>query len=342
MNRKLLALAVGTALSLPLAAQAAPTVYGQLNMSVDKASTTNASGDVSGNPDGDESWQVNSNSSRLGVMGEEALGNGLSAVYKIEFGVAADEAGGPGGDLTGRDRYLGLKGSLGTVKLGAYDSPLKSSQGMVDQFNDGRYTDMTGFGAVVGDNRMSNLIGYESPKFADALTAKIAIQPGESAATGDNELANAFSLAVAYETAGLYAALAYDKNVNSDAFDPADNRDTIRLTGTYTAGAMQLGAMLQTSEMSDEAVGGQDDQDAVLFSAGFGLDDKNVAKAQFIYTKEDFGAGGDAKRMTLELGLDHNFTKMTKVYAQTAYAQTDADSGDFDDAMFGVGMLTKF
>ncbi|MGH8492619.1 MAG: porin [Moraxellaceae bacterium] len=341
MNRKLLALAVGTALSLPLAAQAAPTIYGQLNMSVDKASTTNASGAVSGNPAGDESWQVNSNSSRLGVMGEEALGSGLSAVYKAEWEVSGDMGAG-NNDLGARDRYLGLKGSYGTVKLGHYDSPLKSSQGMVDQFNDGRYTDMTGFGAVVGDNRMSNLIGYESPKFADALTAKIAIQPGESAATGDNELANAFSLAVAYEAAGLYAALAYDKNVNSDAFDPADNRDTLRLTGTYTAGAMQLGAMLQTSEMSDEAVGGQDDQDAVLFSAGFGLDDKNVAKAQFIYTKEDFGAGGDAKRMTLELGLDHNFTKMTKVYAQTAYAQTDADSGDFDDAMFGVGMLTKF
>ncbi|MDQ8037923.1 MAG: porin [Pedobacter sp.] len=340
MNRKLLALAVAAAAALPLAAQAAPTVYGQLNLSVDKASTTNATGTVSGNPDGDESWQVNSNSSRLGIMGEEALGNGLSAVYKIEYGVQADEAG--TNDLTGRDRYLGLKGSLGTVKLGAYDSPLKSSQGSVDQFNDGRYTDMTGFGAVVGDNRMSNLIGYESPKFADAITAKVAIQPGESAATGDNELANAFSLAVAYEAAGLYAALAYDKNVNSGVFDPADNRDTIRLTGTYTAGAMQLGAMLQTSEMSDEVVGGQDDQDAVLLSAGFGMDDKNVAKAQFIYTKEDFGAGGDAKRMTLELGLDHNFTKQTKAYAQAAYAKTDADSGDFDDAMFGVGMLTKF
>jgi predicted porin len=332
MNRKLLALAVGTALSLPLAAQAAPTVYGQLNLSVDKVSTTQ--------PGENDQWEVNSNSSRLGVMGEEALGGGLSAVYKIEYGVGADEAGGVGTDLSGRDRYLGLKGSFGTVKLGAYDSPLKSSQGNVDQFNDGVYTDMTGFGLVVGDNRMSNLIGYESPKFADSLTAKLAIQPGEDTPGGNDSLANAFSVAVAYEAAGLYAALAFDKNVNDGEFDAATNRDTIRLTGTYTEGAMQLGAMLQTSELSDDAA--TDDRDSVLLSAGFGLDDKNVAKAQFIYTKADMGAGDDGKRMTLELGLDHNFTKQTKAYAQAAYAKTDSDAGDADDATFGVGMLTKF
>lgn len=337
MNRKLLVLAVGAAMSLPLAAQAAPSIYGQLNLSVDKASTNDPSGVVADVAGSSDSWQVNSNSSRLGIMGEEALGNGLSAVYKIEYGVAADESG--TNDLTGRDRYLGLKGSLGTVKLGAFDSPLKTSQGTVDQFNDGRYTDMTGFGAVVGDNRMSNLIGYESPKFADALTAKVAIQPGETNA--DNSIANAFSAALAYEAAGLYAALAYDKNVSDGGFNNTTARDTIRLTGTYTAGAMQLGAMLQTSEMSDDAT--TDDRDSLLLSAAFGLDDTNVAKAQFIYTKADMGAAGDGKRMTLELGLDHNFTKMTKAYAQAAYAMTDVSgSDDIDDAMFGVGMLTKF
>lgn len=35
MNRKLLALAITAALAAPLAAQAAPTVYGQVNLSVD-------------------------------------------------------------------------------------------------------------------------------------------------------------------------------------------------------------------------------------------------------------------------------------------------------------------
>lgn len=38
MNRKLLALAIGAAFALPMAAQAAPTVYGQMNLSVDYVS----------------------------------------------------------------------------------------------------------------------------------------------------------------------------------------------------------------------------------------------------------------------------------------------------------------
>jgi predicted porin len=81
MNRKLLALAVTAALAAPMAAQAAPTVYGQLNLSVDMVMYDDGVADY-------REVQVNSNSSRLGVKGEEALGNGYSAVYKAEWGVS--------------------------------------------------------------------------------------------------------------------------------------------------------------------------------------------------------------------------------------------------------------
>lgn len=334
MNRKLLALAVGAALALPMVAQAAPTVYGQLNMTVDKVSTTQ--------PGGPDQWQVNSNSSRLGLMGEEALGSGLSAVYKIEYGVAGDVAG--SNDLTGRDRFLGLKGSFGTFKLGAYDSPLKSSQGMVDQFNDGVYSDMTVAGGIVGDNRMNNVIGYESPVLANAVTVKLALQPGEN--NTDNGPAEAISAAVAYEASGLYAALAYDSKVADGGFTPAAARNTLRLSGTYTMNALQLGALLQSSEVDDETLAAQDDQKALLLSAGYNLDDHNTVKGQFIYTTDDFGAGTDKqKRMAFEAGVDHNFTKMTKVFGQAAYAKTNNLNGgtsDADDSVLTVGMLTKF
>ena len=167
MNRKLLALAVTAALAAPMAAQAAPTVYGQLNLSVDLVDYDDGVADY-------REVQVNSNSSRLGVKGEEALGNGYSAVYKAEWGVSGD---GDAADLSQRDRYLGLKGNWGTVKLGKYDSPLKTSQGMVDQFNDMTYTDMGNF--VTGENRLNNVIGYESPKIADVLNVNVAVQSGE-------------------------------------------------------------------------------------------------------------------------------------------------------------------
>jgi len=346
MNRKLLALAITAALAAPLAAQAAPTVYGQLNLSVDMVDQE-SSGDVDPVTPGvqtTDEFQVNSNASRLGVMGEESLGNGYSAVYKAEWGVAGDVTG--AADLVGRNRYVGLKANWGTVKLGAYDSPLKDSQGMVDQFNDMTYTDMTNY--FYGENRMSNLIGYESPKIADAITIKLALQPGESTATSDDGLADAMSVSVSYEADGLYLAAAMDKDVNNVAspFSAAvgDARDTIRLTGTYTMDALQLGAMIQTSETSEEGVGGvaKDDEEGVLVSASYTMD-KHVIKGQVAMVNDDFGGGAETDYTFIGLGYDHNCSQMTKMFAQVSMLNIDAGGGaDADDTVLTVGMQTKF
>ncbi len=348
MNRKLLALAVTAALAAPLAAQAAPTVYGQLNLSIDMVDQE-SSGDVSPAPGVQtvDEWQVNSNSSRIGVKGEEALGNGYSAVYKAEWAVAGDVAGAP--DLTGRDRYVGLKANWGTLKLGAFDSALKTAQGNVDQFNDMNFTDMENY--FSGENRMHNVIGYESPKIADALTIKVNLQPGESTATGDDGLADGMSASVAYETAGLYLALAMDKDANNGAYNSAAGvgRDAIRLVATYTMDALQLGAMLQTSESANEGVGGfaKADEKGVLLSAAYTMG-KNVLKGQVAMNNVDYGGGFEDDLTFIGVGVDHNFTAMTKAFAQVSVLSVDVGGPapfvgtDTDDTILTVGMQTKF
>lgn len=327
MNRKLLALAVGAALSFPLVAQAAPTLYGQLNLSVDKV-------DFDGGPD---QFEVNSNASRLGVMGEENLGGGLSAVYKVE-GVV-DGAGDIGYDWDSRDRFLGLKGNFGTFKLGNYDSPLKSSQGTVDQFNDMNHLDM---GQVIhGENRMANLIGYESPKLADAVTVKVALQPGEDTANDSNGIADVMSASVAYETDSLYLAAAMDKG-DGVGVNAGTNRDTIRLTGTFKLDALQLGLLLQDSKLSDGPV--DQKEQSILASAAYTVG-KNVFKGEVISSTEEYVAD-DEKTMLIALGMDHNFTQMTKVYGQVGMGSVDSFGGlpgdDRDLSVVTVGMLTKF
>lgn len=351
MNRKLLALAIGAVMSLPLAAQAAPTVYGQLNLSVDRV-------DFEGAGPGGADWeetQLNSNASRLGVKGEEVLGDGLSAVYKAEWAVSGDTAG--ANDLTGRDRYLGLKSnSLGTIKLGAYDSPLKTSQGKVDQFNDLTYTDLANF--ISGDNRLSNVIGYESPKIADALTVNLAVQSGEDSdgdpatAPGDDD---GQSLSVVYEGGGLYLAAAMDNDIEDGLiFDlvnslplpavssEALSRDAIRLTGVYSDDTVQVGAMLQSSEFSNDEAGFDLDEQSILLSASLAMG-KNTLKGQFIMANADLGGGAEIDTTAIELGVDHNFTAMTKVFGQLALINVDAGTGaDSDNTVIGVGMQTKF
>lgn len=326
MNRKLLALAITAALTAPFAAQAAPTVYGQLNLSVDMVDLETT---------GDDEFQVNSNSSRLGVKGEEDLGNGYSAVYKAEFGVDGDTASG----LSGRDRYLGLKANWGTVKLGAFDSPFKTAQGNVDQFNDMTFTDMGNY--FYGENRMDNLIGYESPKIADAITIKLALQPGEDTAGGNDGLAEAMSASVAYEAGSLYLAAAMDKDVADGPFNQTNARDAIRLVATYTMDALQFGAMIQTSEVSDEALSGQDDEEGFLLSAAYTMG-KNVVKGQVAMVNDDLGGGVEVDSTFIGLGFDHNFTQMTKAFAQISMLNFDAGAADADDTVLTVGMQTKF
>ena len=330
MNRTLLALAVTAALAVPLTAQAAPTVYGLLNLSLDMVDAESSATDE---------FQVNSNSSRLGVKGEEDLGNGYSAVYEAEWGVSGD---GNAADLGPRDRYIGLKSGWGTVKLGSYDSPLKTSQGNVDVFNDMTFLDMASIG-LNGDNRLNNSIGYESPKIADAITVKVTLQPGENSAVpnGDDGLVDAISASVAYEQGGLYVAAAIDQGSDSAVATVSQlTTDTLRLTAVYTMDALQLGALVQTSEAS--AGGG--DQESVLLSAAYRAG-KNVFKGQLVMNNTDFGTPDDEEIMSLAFGMDHNFTQMTKAFAQLGLAQTDNVGGfvgDADDTIVTVGMQTKF
>ena len=343
MNRTLLALAVTAALAVPLTAQAAPTVYGLLNLSLDMVDQKDSSGL--------DEFQVNSNSSRLGVKGEEDLGNGYSAVYKAEWGVTGDVAqpAATASDLTGRDRYIGLKSSWGTVKLGSYDSPLKTSQGNVDVFNDMTYLDMasvTNIGSfnvvnMLGENRLDNSIGYESPKIADAITVKLTLQPGENSAAlnGDDGLVDAISASVAYEQGGLYLAAAIDQGSDSAVVTASQlTTDTLRLTAVYTMDALQLGAMVQTSEAS--AGGG--DQESLLLSAAYTAG-KNVFKGQIIMNNTDVGGPSDFETLALAVGMDHNFTQMTKAFAQIGFSKTDLPGGaDADENVISVGMQTKF
>jgi predicted porin len=363
MNRKLLALAIGAALSLPLGAQAAPTVYGLLNLSVDRVDFESTA---------QEETQLNSNASRLGVKGEEALGNGLSAVYKAEWAVSGDVTG--SNDLTGRDRFLGLKSdSFGTIKLGAYDTPFKASQGTVDVFNDMTHLDMGNF--ISGENRLNNMIGYESPKIADVLSINVAVQSGEETGNGDDD---ASSVSVVFQSGGIYAAVAMDNDVLEDTFynplgaAPAPSlepfaRDAIRLTGIWSNDTLQVGLLLQTSEYNDDKAAGQasgfvvvppfgpvaidglalDEQSALLsvaLTAG-----KNVFKGEVVMAELEseatvLGATGssDVETSGFALGMDHNFTQNTKAFVQVGLVQMDVGGTEVEDNVVSAGMQTKF
>ena len=165
MNKLLLAAVVAT-MGMS-AAQAAPTLYGKVNVSVDSYD------------DGkDDKTEVNSNASRIGVKGEEKLTDQLAAIYQAEWEIDVD-----GGDdvFKKRNIFAGLKwANLGTLKAGIMDTPFKDAAGGYrDVFNDYAHADIKEM--MYGEERVENVIGIETdPKLMGGVVFALQAQQGES------------------------------------------------------------------------------------------------------------------------------------------------------------------
>ena len=115
MQKKLIALAVAGLVAAPAFAQSNVTIYGR----ADYGMVTR-----SGTPDGFGSADLNGKTefasgvqagSRLGFKGAEDLGNGLKAIFEIEYGLKMDEGTTSSTVWGNRHSYVGLTGNFGTV-----------------------------------------------------------------------------------------------------------------------------------------------------------------------------------------------------------------------------------
>ena len=133
MQKKLIALAVTSLASGVVAAQTNVTVYGIADVgyvySQGKAGYTPPGGiKLSGTNkfSGLAGGGVTAGN-RLGFKGEEALGNGLKAVFTLEYGLQLDDNSGVGNIITGgpnaRQQFVGLASKYGTVALGRQYAP---------------------------------------------------------------------------------------------------------------------------------------------------------------------------------------------------------------------------
>src|SRR5262245_56249829 len=141
MQKKLIALAVAGLASTAAFAQSNVTIYGVLQPSYDMMSQNN------GAPDFNEmSW----NNTRIGFKGEEALGNGLKAIFQIESKVSITQRGEDGGDpeslLASRDSWVGLAGGFGSITFGNHQSAYVRTSASYDPFADtiGDYNNIMG------------------------------------------------------------------------------------------------------------------------------------------------------------------------------------------------------
>ncbi len=342
MHKKLLAMAIGATIALPITAVAAgPTLYGMIDLSLENQDDGTA-----------DMWVVENNQSRIGVKGEvDTSIKGLKGIYLAEFGIGPDD--GVAGTLTDsagdvvdsvfsqRNSHVGLQGKFGAVKLGHMDSPLKRAEGTVDQFNDSS-ADM-GF-YVAGQQRLSNSVVYSSPVLADVLKVNVALVQLEGAASADGSpgdgIGDAVSASVVYDKDGLYLALAMDQETPNteggvDLFVSGDAyNDIMRAVATYSTDEFEVGFLYQTAEGADTPASGAEDTSMVL--SGAYKTGEWKFKGQYGQTEGD----GSANTVTvLAVGADYELGKSTTLSALYATAEDDFA---FEQTVLGFGIQQKF
>jgi predicted porin len=339
MNKKLLAIAIGAVVALPGAALAAgPTVYGKVNITLDSVDTEFAADTYA--DAGTDQWELNSNASRLGVKGDFDLEvGGLKAIYQAEYEINVDDGG--AAPFSQRNIFAGLKGGFGTLQAGKFDTPMKTSEGKVDQFND-LAGDIDSF--IAGQDRANNIVQYSTPKLADAITIKVAFIPAEGTdvdndGVADDGLADTVQASVVFEQGDLYVALAHAKDsadAQADIADtfPGSRVDMTRLVAIYKIDALEIGGLYQITEAVTS--GSDAKNSSALISAAFSID-RIKLKAQYGLTKGDVS---DEEVTMMGIGADYKLAKVSKAFVYMT--SLERDLADDRNQVVGVGLEHSF
>lgn len=354
MQKKLIALAVAGLAAAPAFAQSNVTIYGRADYGLvsrmgtsdllDKVNT-----DVNGKTEFASGVQAGS---RLGFKGAEDLGNGLKAIFEIEYGLRVDEGTTSSTTWGNRHSYVGLTGNFGTVVGGRLDGVRYNVWGKYDPFNNGTVGNMTQLTAQI--DRADNAVAYISPSW-NGLTLTLAYSTNVNGTEGSRNLnfnkggvllsgcpsGNAFQNANGHCFGGndgdnkLYTAMvSYDNGPLSLTAD----YEQVKTTG-YNGNKLWVGTFGASYDFSVVKISGiydilkSDDN-----SFGAGLDNKTwmlAAKApigqaidvRLAYAQTKFDNLNDADAKKWGIGADYKLSKRTNFYAD--YGQILNDDNGF-------------
>lgn len=336
MQKKLIALAIA-GLSSAAFAQSNVTIYGQLRPSYDFVKV-----------DGDEtrSNTMSNNNSLIGFKGEEALGNGLKAIFQVESGVAigADRsADAQGGTFGGRDTWAGFAGNFGSLTFGRHQSAYVRSTASYDNFDNslGDYNNIIAIADGVDFNtRWSRSAYYTSPKWSGfQVLASYAI--GENAdGTRETKDRNVMSLAATYGIGALNLVAGYEEQELSRAGFGADipgSAGTAAAAGAGDVKAWKLGANYKfgfgttvraiyenIESKSYYGAGDKLDRDAYYLSATHPITTNIDLNASYARAKEG-SSGADDGAKNYNLGVNYKFSKRTSVQGIYSHLKNDTN-----------------
>lgn len=127
MKKSLLALAVLASAAGAAQAASSVTLYGRIDVGYEKFSNTN--GNSLSNNGNSGFNQTGNEDSRIGIKGQEDLGNGLAAIFQFEGRLNADSGSYETSRFFHRESWVGLKGNFGTLRFGRSKGAMERALG---------------------------------------------------------------------------------------------------------------------------------------------------------------------------------------------------------------------
>lgn len=351
MQKKIIALAVAGLVSGVAFAQSNVTIYGVADANYYYANGDNLSrtGIDSGGYSG----------SRIGFKGEEALGNGLKAIFTIEYGTDIDTNS---AFNQTRQAFVGVDSSVGSFTLGrqyapsgiyygrnssndvTMNMPINAIQGdLIGKWAGGTMT--TG-----GESRWDNSVVYQSKNWS-GFELRAIYSFGENK---ENDASNTspelmddgkFGIGANYANGPFQATLIYQGKYNvSTAATPAIGNGTVTLLPAVPASKSSndineymLGASydfkvvkLYGSYQLTDTDNGNNDKQAKIYALGLGIPvsaagrvSVELMEARYDTDRRDV----DGRTRGLGVGYTHNMSKRTMLYAGIGYMQNKDRNG---------------
>jgi len=371
MTKKLLPTMIGVALAGGMAAaQADVTVFGHIDTSIVNSNDYVTQGS-------DTNFVCTTCS--IGFKGSEDLGNGLKAIFSLDFqydtterntgkakGNLAKTANGDfatiNGDryvtsvedstsITDRDQWLGLAGNFGQVRVGTISTTYKSHGAMLDpgyrtaaQMRDwGIQSQLHSGAGEEGQGRATNTARYDSPDW-NGLKVMATYTLDSDKNNGNND--NPYGFGAQYTNGGILVFADYITT------DTGSNDEAYKLGGKFSMDNFSVFAQYEwdeglisqnTSLLSD--LGATKGADLWMLGGSYTMGNNTLYAA---YSQGDNASDANDNNTTVDTGYEaweivgiHSMSKQTLVYL--GYGQISPDESDTDEpSAWALGMKHKF
>ncbi|RAR54540.1 putative porin [Paraburkholderia unamae] len=310
---------------------------------------------------------------RWGLRGSEDIGGGLRAVFVLENGFNMYTGGlAQGGDLFGRQAYVGISSDYGSLTLGRqYDSVVD----FTGPFEVGTQW-ATYFGAHPGDldnmnntNRINNSVKYTSANYAGLKFGALYSFGGVAGQLSKNQIFSGgigysngpFALGVAYLNVknpnfSLYgnmsASSASGSNMGGSTvisgYATAGSEEVISAGGSYTLGSATLGATYSNTQFRNlgttpvvaagQVTAGTAKFHNVEFNLKYQITPFWLVGAAYDYTR-GYGVN-EAHYNQVVVGTDYFLSKRTDLYLDCVYQRASGTDSTGHMAVANINALS--